>query len=65
MNDKTSTKEITSTSQEKQQEFDDVDTNYLCMELLKEKNNLIDIREIKEKANRYAADYVSKKTNPK
>lgn len=45
--------------------FSSQNTNYLCMELLKEKNNLIDIREIKEKADRYAADYVSKKTNPK
>ncbi|MBO5004289.1 MAG: hypothetical protein J6D03_03375 [Clostridia bacterium] len=33
-------------------------TNYLCVELLKEKNNLIDIREIKEKADRYAIEYL-------
>lgn len=45
--------------------FSSQNTNYLCMELLKEQNNLIDIREIKEKADRYAADYVAKKTNPK
>lgn len=45
--------------------FSSQNTNYLCMELLKEQNNLIDVREIKEKADRYAADYVSKKTNPK
>lgn len=45
--------------------FSSQSTNYLCMELLKEQNNLIDVREIKEKADRYAADYVSKKTNPK
>ena len=44
--------------------FSSQNTNYLCMELLKEQNNLIDVREIKEKADRYAADYVSKKTNP-
>lgn len=45
--------------------FSSQNTNYLCVELLKEQNNLIDVREIKEKADRYAADYVSKKTNPK
>ncbi len=45
--------------------FSSQNTNYLCMELLKEQNNLIDVREIKEKADRYAADYVSKKTNSK
>lgn len=45
--------------------FSSQNTNYLCMELLKEQNNLIDVREIKEKADRYAADYVSKKANPK
>ena len=45
--------------------FSSQNTNYLCMELLREQNNLIDVREIKEKADRYAADYVSKKTNPK
>ena len=45
--------------------FSSQNTNQLCMELLKEQNNLIDVREIKEKADRYAADYVSKKTNPK
>ena len=45
--------------------FSSQNTNYLCMELLKEQNNMIDVREIKEKADRYAADYVSKKTNPK
>lgn len=45
--------------------FSSQNTNYLCMELLKEQNNLIDIREIKEKADRYAADYVAKKINPK
>lgn len=44
--------------------FSSQNTNYLCMELLKEQNNLIDIREIKEKADRYAADYVAKKTKP-
>lgn len=36
-------------------------TNYLCVELLKEKNNLIDIREIKDKANRYAIEYLKNK----
>lgn len=36
-------------------------TNYLCVELLKEKNNLIDIREIKEKADRYAIEYLKNK----
>lgn len=36
-------------------------TNYLCMELLKEQNNLIDIREIKEKADRYAIEYLKNK----
>lgn len=36
-------------------------TNYLCIELLKEKNNLIDIREIKEKADRYAIEYLKNK----
>ena len=36
--------------------FSSQNTNYLCMELLKEQNNLIDVREIKEKADRYAAD---------
>lgn len=45
--------------------FSSQNTNYLCMELLKENNSIIDIREIKEKADRYAADYVAKKTNPK
>ena len=45
--------------------FSSQNTNYLCMELLKEQNDLIDVREKKEKADRYAADYVSKKTNPK
>lgn len=45
--------------------FSSQNTNYLCMELLKEQNNLIDIREIKEKADRYAADYVAKKINLK
>lgn len=45
--------------------FSSQNTNYLCMELLKEQNNLMDVREIKERADRYAADYVSKKTNPK
>lgn len=35
-------------------------TNYLCIELLKEKNNLLDIREIKEKAHRYAVEYLKK-----
>ena len=36
-------------------------TNYLCVELLKDKNNLIDIREIKEKADRYAIEYLKNK----
>ncbi len=36
-------------------------TNYLCVELLKEKNNLIDIREIKEKAQKYAIEYLKTK----
>lgn len=36
-------------------------TNYLCVELLKEKNNLIDIREIKEKAEKYAIEYLKTK----
>lgn len=43
--------------------FSSQNTNYLCIELLKENNSIIDIREIKEKADRYAADYVAKKTN--
>lgn len=38
-------------------------TNFLCVELLKEKNNLIDVREIKEKANRYAIEYLKNKNN--
>lgn len=45
--------------------FSSQNTNYLCMELLKENNSVIDIREIKEKADRYAADFVSKKTKPR
>ena len=45
--------------------FSSQNTNYLCMELLKEQNNLIDVREIKEKADRYAAHYDSKKKKPK
>ncbi len=45
--------------------FSSQNTNYLCMELLKENKSIIDIREIKEKADRYAADYVAKKANPK
>ena len=45
--------------------FSSQNTNYLCMELLKENNSIIDIKEIKEKADRYAADYVAKKTSPK
>lgn len=45
--------------------FSSQNTNYLCMELLKENNSIIDIREIKEKADRYAADYVAKKSNLK
>lgn len=36
-------------------------TNFLCVELLKEKNNLIDVREIKEKANKYAVEYLKNK----
>lgn len=36
-------------------------TNYLCVELLKEKNNLIDIKEIKEKAQKYAIEYLKTK----
>lgn len=36
-------------------------TNYLCIELLKDNNNLMDIREIKEKANRYAIEYLKNK----
>ena len=35
------------------------------MELLKENNSIIDIKEIKEKADKYAADYVAKKSNLK
>ena len=35
-------------------------TNSLCVELL-EKNNLMDIREIKEKAERYAIEYLKNK----
>ena len=45
--------------------FSSQNTNYLCMELLKENNSVMDIREIKEKADRYAADYVAKKANPR
>ena len=45
--------------------FSSQNTNYLCMELLKENNSIIDIREIKEKADRYATDYVEKKSNLK
>lgn len=45
--------------------FSSQNTNYLCMELLKENNSVMDIREIKEKADRYAADYVAKKVNPR
>ena len=45
--------------------FSSQNTNYLCMELLKENNSIIDIREIKEKADRYATDYVAKKSNLK
>lgn len=37
-------------------------TNYLCTELLKENNNLMDIREIKEKAERYAIEYLKIKS---
>ena len=37
------------------------DTNYLCIELLKQNNNMLDIREIKEKAERYAIEYVKNK----
>ena len=43
--------------------FSSQNTNYLCIELLKENNSVLDIREIKEKADRYAADYVARKTN--
>lgn len=45
--------------------FSSQNTNYLCMELLKENNSIIDIKEIKEKADKYAADYVAKKSNLK
>ena len=43
--------------------FSSQNTNYLCIELLKENNSVLDIREIKEKADRYAADYIARKTN--
>lgn len=33
-------------------------TNYLCIELLKQNNSLLDIREIKEKANKYSIEYL-------
>lgn len=36
-------------------------TNYLCIELLKQNNSLIDIREIKDKAEKYAVEYIKKK----
>lgn len=36
-------------------------TNYLCTELLRENNSVIDIREIKEKAERYAIEYLKAK----
>ena len=38
-------------------------TNYLCMELLKKNNNIIDIREIKEKAQKYAIEYLKNKNS--
>ena len=37
-------------------------TNYLCIELLKQNNNIMDIREIKEKAERYAIEYLKNKS---
>lgn len=36
-------------------------TNYLCMELLKNNNSLMDIREIKDKAEKYAIEYLKNK----
>ncbi len=36
-------------------------TNYLCTELLKQNNTIMDIREIKEKANKYAIEYLKNK----
>lgn len=37
-------------------------TNYLCVELLKRNNTIMDIREIKEKANKYAIEYLKNKS---
>lgn len=36
-------------------------TNYLCIELLKQNNTIMDIREIKEKADKYAIEYLKNK----
>lgn len=36
-------------------------TNYLCMELLKKDNSIMDIREIKDKAEKYAIEYLKNK----
>ena len=33
-------------------------TNYLCIEMLKDKNEIVDIREIKDKAHKYAVEYL-------
>lgn len=37
-------------------------TNYLCVELLKQDNSIMDIREIKEKAEKYAIEYLKNKS---
>lgn len=37
-------------------------TNYLCIELLKQDNSIMDIREIKEKAEKYAIEYLKNKS---
>ena len=36
-------------------------TNYLCIELLRQNNTIMDIREIKEKADKYAIEYLKNK----
>lgn len=36
-------------------------TNYLCIELLKNNKSLMDIREIKDKAEKYAIEYLKNK----
>lgn len=36
-------------------------TNYLCIELLKQNNTIMDIREIKEKADKYSIEYLKNK----